>query len=106
MDSNPNVRVRVGAPVQISRRPLVRIGSLAKLTGKTVRALHLCEELGRLKPAERTGGGFRLYSADAKERIEWIGKLQAMGFALGEIRDFLVNWGESGVAPEAMTRVR
>ena len=42
---------------------LIRIGDLARLTGKTVRAIHLYEELGLLKPATRSSGGFRLYDA-------------------------------------------
>ena len=41
---------------------LLKVGELAKRTGKTVRAIHLYEELGLLAPAVRSKGGFRLYS--------------------------------------------
>ncbi len=41
---------------------LLKVGELAKRTGKTVRAVHLYEELGLLDPAVRSKGGFRLYS--------------------------------------------
>jgi MerR family transcriptional regulator, copper efflux regulator len=92
--------------VQIKRRALVRVGKLAKLTGKTVRALHLYEELGLLRPERRTDGGFRLYAATAKERIDWIAKLQEMGFSLPEIRDFLSTWEQSANGPAAMEKVR
>lgn len=91
------------------RRPggrLLRVGELAKAVGKTVRALHLYEELGLLRPAERSTGGFRLYAPEAKERILWISKLQAMGFALTEIQEFLRDWERSASAPDAMARVR
>ena len=37
----------------------MKIGQLARKTGKTVRALHLYEEMGLLSP-ERSDGGFRL----------------------------------------------
>ena len=85
---------------------LLKVGELAKKTGKTVRALHLYEELGLLSPAVRSKGGFRLYSGRAAKRIEWIQKLQDMGFSLTEIKAFLRDWEDSDAAPKAMNRVR
>ena len=85
---------------------LVRVGELAKRTGKTVRAIHLYEELGLLAPAVRSKGGFRLYSGKAVKRIDWIQKLQDLGFSLTEIKAFLRDWEESDTAPQAMSRVR
>jgi DNA-binding transcriptional MerR regulator len=85
---------------------LLKIGDLARRTGKTVRAIHLYEELGLLSPAVRSKGGFRLYHARAVGRIEWIQKLQDMGFSLTEIKAFLRLWEASGTAPDAMQKVR
>lgn len=85
-------------------RPL-RVGELAKRTGKTVRALHLYEEIGVLEPARRTDAGYRLYSADSVTRVEWITRLQDAGLSLPEIRDLLASWGSSGSAPTAMKKV-
>ena len=85
---------------------LLKIGELAKRTGKTVRAVHLYEELGLLNPAVRSKGGFRLYSGKAVTRIEWIQKLQDLGFSLTEIKAFLRDWEESETAPKAMDRIR
>jgi DNA-binding transcriptional MerR regulator len=85
---------------------LLKVGELAKRTGKTVRAVHLYEELGLLAPAVRSKGGFRLYSGKAVKRIDWIQKLQDLGFSLTEIKAFLRDWEESEAAPKAMARVR
>jgi MerR family copper efflux transcriptional regulator len=85
---------------------LLKVGELAKRTGKTVRAVHLYEELGLLAPAVRSKGGFRLYSGKAVTRIEWIQKLQDLGFSLTEIKAFLRDWEDSATAPKAMDRVR
>jgi MerR family transcriptional regulator, copper efflux regulator len=85
---------------------LLKVGELAKKTGKTVRAIHLYEELGLLSPAVRSKGGFRLYSGRAAKRINWIQKLQDMGFSLTEIKAFLRDWEDSAAAPKAMDRVR
>ncbi|HJZ87948.1 MAG TPA: MerR family transcriptional regulator [Polyangia bacterium] len=87
-------------------KTLLKVGELARESGKTVRALHLYEELGLLKPAQRTEGGFRLYAPDARERIVWIARLQDMGFSLQEITEFLRDWEHAKIAPEAMRRVR
>ncbi|HXJ19757.1 MAG TPA: MerR family transcriptional regulator [Polyangia bacterium] len=85
---------------------LLKVGELAKRTGKTVRAVHLYEELGLLAPAVRSKGNFRLYSGKAVKRIDWIQKLQDLGFSLTEIKAFLRDWEESAAAPKAMARVR
>src|SRR3954469_10232050 len=78
---------------------LLRVGELAKRTGKTVRALHLYEELGLLSPIHRSKGGFRLYAPSAVERVDWISKLQDAGFSLHQLRDLRGIVGESGAAP-------
>ena len=82
-----------------------KVGELARLSGKTVRALHLYEERGLLEPIERSKGGFRLYADDALVRVRWISKLQEMGFSLTDIQRMLRQWEESGSAPDAMLRV-
>src|SRR5436309_4360047 len=84
----------------------LRIGDLARLTGKTVRALHLYEELGLLKPVRRTSGGFRLYQADAVERVRWIDLLNSTGISLHEMQRIVHDWWSSDLGPEAMVELR
>jgi len=95
-------------PVDVarSRKELMQIGDLARETGKTVRAIHLYEELGLLTPAGRSKGGFRLYASGALLRIRWIGKLQEMGFSLGDIQTIVREWEHMGSAPGAMKDMR
>src|SRR5262245_33327988 len=104
------LRIREGLSmaVDVSAESLtfLKVGELAIRTGKTVRAIHLYEELGLLAPAVRSKGGFRLYAAKAVKRIEWIQKLKDMGFSLTEIKAFLRVWEESGTATKAMAVVR
>jgi MerR family copper efflux transcriptional regulator len=85
---------------------LIRIGELARLTGKSVRALHLYEEMGLLRPEHRSPGGFRLYHPASADRVHWITKLQDAGFSLAELKDLLSDVELESVAPEAMRRVR
>lgn len=89
---------------------LMQVGDLARETGKTVRAIHLYEQLELLKPAARSKGRYRLYSPDALVRIRWIGKLQDLGFSLTDIklivRDVEQNGNVARPAKKAMERVR
>jgi MerR family transcriptional regulator, copper efflux regulator len=96
----------MGIDVSANSLSMLKVGELARRTGKTVRAIHLYEELGLLTPAIRSKGGFRLYPVKAVTRIEWIQKLQDMGFSLTEIKAFLRVWEESSAAPTAMATVR
>jgi DNA-binding transcriptional MerR regulator len=88
-------------------KPL-RVGELAKRTGKTVRALHLYEEMGLLTPIHRSKGGFRLYAPSAVERVLWIQKLQDAGFSLHQLQELrgVVEDAGSASAALAMDRMR
>ena len=84
----------------------LRVGDLARQTGKTVRAIHLYEELGLLEPATRSSGGFRLYHPAATERVRWIDLLNGLGMSLHETREVLDRWWQSDRGPEAMQELR
>ena len=59
-------------------------------TGVTQRTLRFYEEKGLLNPPERMEGGFRLYSDDDVQRIEYIRRLQQfLGFTLAEIKEMV-----------------
>jgi DNA-binding transcriptional MerR regulator len=64
---------------------LWRVGELAEATGLTVRALHHFDEIGLLRPAERSGGGHRLYTAADVRRLYRIVALRQLGLALAGI---------------------
>ncbi len=85
---------------------LLRVGDLARQTGKTVRAIHLYEELGLLEPATRSRGGYRLYEPAAIDRVRWIDLLHALGFSLQEMGELLKAWWKAEIGPLAMERLR
>jgi DNA-binding transcriptional MerR regulator len=85
---------------------LIQVGDLARATGKTVRALHLYEELGLLTPHARSKGRYRLYGPEALLRVRWISKLQEMGLSLAEITGLVRDWESSESAPRAMAQMR
>ena len=94
-------------PVEERREEeLMQVGDLAREAGKTVRAIHLYEELGLLTPAARSKGRYRLYGPEALIRIRWIGKLQEMGFSLSDIQTIVREWEQLRAAPHAMKHAR
>ena len=89
-----------------NEKALLRVGDLSRVTGKTVRAIHLYEEQGLLQPATRSSGGFRLYDASAVERVRWIDMLHGLGFSLQEMREVLLRWWSADLGPDAMATLR
>jgi MerR family copper efflux transcriptional regulator len=89
-----------------SEEEFLQVGDLARLCGKTVRAIHLYEELGLLRPHARSKGRYRLFSHDAVVRVRWIGKLQDLGLTLPTIQAELREWETSPSAPGAMAKMR
>jgi MerR family transcriptional regulator, copper efflux regulator len=85
---------------------LLRVGDVARLSGKTVRAIHLYEEMGLILPAKRSSGGFRLYEPSAVDRLRWIDLLHGLGFSLHDMGDLLKVWWGADLGPEAMARLR
>jgi len=70
-------------------RPLQTIGQLAARSGVSVRALHLYDEVGLLKPTARGPRGARLYAPAEVERLDRIVLLRRLGLSLEAIGDLL-----------------
>lgn len=67
-----------------------QIGEVADRTGVTQRTLRFYEEKGLLNPPERMEGGFRLYSEEDIQRIQYIRQLQQLlGFTLADIKEMV-----------------
>ena len=85
---------------------LIQVGDIAKLSGKTVRAIHHYEELGLLQPHARSKGRYRLYDAGAVARVRWINKMHDLGLSLPQIQEIVRTWEAAASAPSAMARMR
>ena len=51
------------------QQSMMKVGTLAKKTGLTIRTLHHYEEIGLLSPSHRTASGQRLYGAEDVARL-------------------------------------
>lgn len=67
----------------------MQIGELAQRVGLSQRTVRHYEEVGLLAQAERSQGGFRLYSETAVQRMLVIKQMKPLGFTLEQMRDVL-----------------
>lgn len=104
--ARPNDGTSASTATSEAGATLLQVGDLARESGKTVRAIHLYEELDLLRPAARSKGRYRLYGPEALVRIRWIGKLQDMGFSLTDIQTIVRDWEDGPTAPGAMTKMK
>ena len=71
----------------------LRVGEVAARAGVSIDAVRYYEKRRLLPRAARTEGGFRLFSADAVERVQFIKQAQDIGLSLEEIRQLLATGG-------------
>jgi DNA-binding transcriptional MerR regulator len=65
--------------------PHLKVGELARRTGITVRTLHHWDEIGLLRPSDRTDGGHRAYAPQDVARLSRVLALRRLGLPLDEI---------------------
>ena len=70
-------------------RERMTIGEAAEAVGVATTTLRYYERQGILAPTARTAKGYRLYDADALERLRFIRSAQVVGFTLEDIRSLL-----------------
>jgi MerR family copper efflux transcriptional regulator len=76
----------------------LKVGAVAKAAGVGVQTLHYYERLGLLPKPVRSAANYRLYSAQAIRRVQFIKKAQALGLTLEETKQIL-DLKEHGRAP-------
>jgi DNA-binding transcriptional MerR regulator len=74
----------------------LQIGQVAARAGVSVDTVRYYERHKLLERAPRSSGGFRLFTLDAVERIQFIKQAQDIGLSLDEIKELLTSTG--GVA--------
>ena len=67
----------------------MQIGEVAEATGLSLRTIRHYEEVGLIRPAARSKGGFRLYTEADVVRLRLIRTMKPLEFTLEEMRDLL-----------------
>ncbi|HEX6883796.1 MAG TPA: MerR family transcriptional regulator [Planctomycetota bacterium] len=87
-------------------RGLVKIGDFARLAGTNLRTLRYYEEIGLLRPAARSPGGFRYYRREDLDRLAMVNHLQQLGLELARIHALMDTRAEDRPRAEFVARVR
>jgi MerR family transcriptional regulator, thiopeptide resistance regulator len=61
------------------------VGELSRLTGVTVRALHHYDEIGLVRPSQRSAAGYRIYNDGDVLRLQQVLVFRELGVPLDEI---------------------
>jgi DNA-binding transcriptional MerR regulator len=71
------------------KRHTFTVSQVAALTHLTVRALHHYDEIGLLRPSQRSPAGYRLYDEDDLQRLRKVLLFRELGFSLDAVRGLL-----------------
>ena len=73
----------------------LRIGELAKLLGTTTKTLRFYEQVGLLKPVQRSASSYRLYDDRAVDTARFVIGLRHLQLTIHELQDLLTDDGRS-----------
>lgn len=74
----------------MDRREGAFIGDVSRKTGLSVHTIRFYEAEGLLREAAHTDSGYRVFSPQTVDQLNFIRKAQELGFSLGEIRELLI----------------
>lgn len=77
-------------------------GKLAKQAGVNLETIRFYEREKLLPKPPRTPAGYRLFPADAVQRVRFVRRAQTLGFTLKEIKELLALSGARGSSCETV----
>ena len=73
----------------MSQTQMIKRGELAIRSGCNLETIRYYENIGLLRPPERTDSGHRLYSKDDQARLGFILRGRELGFSIEELKSLL-----------------
>ena len=65
------------------------IGELAQATATKAVTIRYYERIGLLPEPRRTGGNYRVYEVEHRDRLRFVRRCRELGFTLQQVRDLL-----------------
>jgi DNA-binding transcriptional MerR regulator len=76
----------------------LQIGTAAKASGLSIDTIRFYQKSGLLKPPARTSAGYRVFTDDEIDDLQFIAKAQDLGFSLAEIKELVLLRSETARA--------
>ena len=76
----------------------MNIGTLASKSGIAAKTIRYYENIGLIPLAQRSGSGYRVYTANDVHILRFIHRARELGFSLNEIRELLDLWADGSRA--------
>ena len=83
----------------------MNIGEAAAATGITAKMIRHYEQIGLIRPAGRTGAGYRTYGPKDLSTLSFIRRARDLGFPIAQIRDLLALWQDRARASGDVKRI-
>ena len=72
----------------------MNIGEAAKAAGVSTKMIRNYEQIGLLRPAERSHAGYRLYGLRDVSVLRFIRQSRRLGFSMEQIAELIGMWGD------------
>ena len=92
------MRAKVGGDPRRTGGMDMNIGAASKATGISVKMLRHYEDIGLVRPALRTGSGYRVYSEKDVATLRFVRRARDLGFQVKQIGSLLDLWRDGSRA--------
>jgi MerR family transcriptional regulator, copper efflux regulator len=72
----------------------MNIGEVAARAGVPAKTIRYYEEVGLIRPAERTSNGYRAYSSSDLHILRFVQRARSLGFTMRECKQLLALWSD------------